>query len=258
MAQIDFQEALAQLRQEFVDSSAERLDQIDVLIDRMYRQEGDRNADFVEFQRDIHSMKGSAGTYGFDSVTLIAHKLEDFIEAAPDLSNGQLLDVQSYVDRIREILESGENVPQERLNAILSTLPTIGTASAIAQERRTVSVFLVMPKGVQRKLITQELISCGFELAFANRPLEAFSLAVSLKPDLIVSSLEFPELSGLELAWSLRAVKATREIPIVLLTSHETEKLACENVPAETQVVHKGPQFASDLASILMQRGMIG
>jgi len=51
-------------------------------------------------------------------------------------------------------------------------------------------------------------VSCGFELAFANQPLEAFSLVVSLKPDLVVSSLEFDELSGLELAWSLRAVRA--------------------------------------------------
>ena len=65
-----------------------------------------------------------------------------------------------------------------------------------------------MLKGVQRKLITQELVSCEFELAFANQPLEAFSLVVSLKPDLVVSSLEFDELSGLELAWSLRAVRA--------------------------------------------------
>ena len=62
MVQIDFQEALAQLRQEFIDSSAERLDQIDLLIDGMYRDTGDRKADFVKFQRDIHSIKGSAGT----------------------------------------------------------------------------------------------------------------------------------------------------------------------------------------------------
>jgi CheY-like chemotaxis protein/HPt (histidine-containing phosphotransfer) domain-containing protein len=258
MTQIDFQEALAQLRQEFIDSSSERLDKVDVLIDRMYRQEGDGNADFVEFQRDIHSMKGSAGTYGFDSVTLIAHKLEDFIESASDLNNGQLLDIQVYVDRIRDILESGENASQDRLNEILVTLPSNGTASAITQERRTVSVFLVMPKGVQRKVITQELVSCGFNLAFANRPLEAFSLAVSLKPDLIVSSMEFSELSGLELAWSLRAVKAIRDTPIVILTSHETGKLACEKVPSDTQVIHKGPEFAADLANLLMQKGMIG
>ena len=258
MAEIDFQEALAQLRQEFIDSSAERLDQIDLLIDRMYNDKGDRNADFVEFQRDIHSMKGSAGTYGFDSVTLIAHRLEDFIEAVPDLSNGQLLDVQVYVDRIREILESGQNASKERLDDILVTLPTIGPAPTITQELKTVSVFLIMPKGVQRKLITQELVSCGFELAFSNRPLEAFSLIVSLKPDLIVSSMEFDELSGLELAWSLRAVKAGRQTPIVLLTSHDTAKIKPDNIPEDTQVIHKGLEFAGELATLLMQRGMIG
>ncbi len=258
MAEIDFQEALAQLRQEFIDSSAERLDRVDELIDRMYRDRGDRNADFVEFQRDIHSMKGSAGTYGFDSVTLIAHRLEDFIESARLLNNGQLLDVQIYVDRIRDILDSGQNVTNDRLDGILATLPSIGTAPAITQERRSVSVFLIMPKGVQRKLITQELVSCGFELSFANSPLEAFSLAVSLRPDLIVSSLEFEPLNGLELACSLFAVKSTRDIPIVLLTSHDSKKIASDKVPENAQLIRKGPEFASDLANLLMQKGMIG
>ena len=64
IAQIDFQEALAQLRQEFIDSSAEWLDQIYLLIERMYRDTGDRKADFVEFQRDIHSMKGRPALTG--------------------------------------------------------------------------------------------------------------------------------------------------------------------------------------------------
>ena len=221
--------------------SAERLDQIDLLIDRMYRDTGDRKADFVEFQRNIHSMKGSAGTYGFDSVTLIAHRLEDFIEAAPGLNKGQLLDVQVYVDHIRAILESGQNASKDRLDEVLATLPTIGAAPTITQELKTGSVFLVMPKGVQRKLITQELVSCGFELAFANQPLEAFSLVVSLKPDLVVSSLEFDELSGLELAWSLRAVRALKQTPIVLLSSHDTAKIKPERIPEDTQVIHKGP-----------------
>ena len=123
---------------------------------------------------------------------------------------------------------------------------------------KTVSVFLVMPKGVQRKLISQELVSCGFELAFANQPLEAFSLVVSLKPDLVVSSLEFDELSGLELAWSLRAVRALKQIPIVLLTNHDTAKIKPERILEDIQVIHKEPEFAVDLANLLMQIGMIG
>ena len=65
------------MRQEFINSNAERLDRVDVLIDLMYRRVGDRNAYSVEFKRDIHSPKGSAGTYGFELVTLIAHRQKE-------------------------------------------------------------------------------------------------------------------------------------------------------------------------------------
>ena len=81
---------------------------------------------------------------------------------------------------------------------------------------------------------------------------------VSLKPDLVVSSLEFDELSGLELAWSLRAVRALKQIPIVLLTNHDTAKIKPERIPEDTQVIQKGREFGVDLANLLMQKGMIG
>ena len=66
-------------------------------------------------------------------MTLIAHRLEDFIEAAPELNNGQLFDVQVYIDHIRAILESGQNASKDRLDEVLATLPTIGVAPTITR-----------------------------------------------------------------------------------------------------------------------------
>jgi len=64
----------------------------------------------------------------------MAHRLEDFIEAASLVNNSQLLDVQVYVDRIREILKSGQNASKEHLNLMLADLPTVGTAPLITQD----------------------------------------------------------------------------------------------------------------------------
>ena len=49
-------------------------------------------------------------------------------------------------------------------------------------------------KGVQRKLVIANLTGNGFELAYADHPLNAFRLAISLKPNLAVTSLEFENL----------------------------------------------------------------
>ena len=206
MSEIDIQDALERLKREFIDTSAEKLDKIDAIIDRLYRgEEDDRGADFVEFQRDIHSLKGSAGTYGFDSVSLIAHRLEDYIETTRRLSSENLLDVQVFVDRIREIFEGGDEVPNDRLIPILDSLPSseIAQTTESEQEAESKVALLVMSKGVQRKLVSADLTGNGFELAYADHPLDAFRLAVSLKPNLVVTSLEFDNLNGLELTRAL-------------------------------------------------------
>lgn len=252
MKEIDFQETLERLRREFIDDASERLDRIDNHIDMLYRNSGDKKTNLIGFQREIHSMKGSAGTYGFHSVTLIAHRLEDYIETIPQLSSDLLLSFQAYVDKMREILESGNEVQDGQLEQILEALPSSATTTKVSQDKPAESVFLVMQKGVQRRLITTELVSRGFEMAFSNHPLEAFSLVVSLKPDLIVSSIEFDQLSGLELARAFRAVKAAKNIPIVFLTSYDKKKLENTQFPENTHVVQKGPHFASELGDQLM------
>jgi chemotaxis protein histidine kinase CheA len=255
LSEIDIQDALERLKQEFIDTSAEKLDKIDRIIDKLYRgEEDDRGADYVEFQRDIHSLKGSAGTYGFDSVSLIAHRLEDYIETTRQLTSENLLDVQKYIDRIRDILEGGDEIAAERLSGILESLPTSGPAQTSSETEENVVALLVMTKGVQRKLVTADLSNNGFELAYADHPLDAFRLAVSLKPNLIITSLEFDNLSGLELAKALRGVDAMSETPVVLLTSHAVEGMSDE-LPPHSRAIHKDSRFAAKLADALQELG---
>jgi CheY-like chemotaxis protein/HPt (histidine-containing phosphotransfer) domain-containing protein len=255
MSEIDIQDALERLKQEFIDTSAEKLDKIDGIIDQLYRgSDNDRGADFVEFQRDIHSLKGSAGTYGFGSVSLIAHRLEDYIETTRQLTSENLLDVQKYIDRIREILEGRDEIAPERLSGILDSLPTSGPAQTASTAEENVVALLVMAKGVQRKLVTTDLSNNGFELAYADHPLEAFRLAVSLKPNLIITSLEFDNLSGLELAKALRGVDAMSEIPVILLTSHAVEGMS-EALPPYSRAIHKDSHFAAKLTDTLQDLG---
>ncbi len=93
---------------------------------------------------------------------------------------------------------------------------------------------------MKRKLVTADLSNNGFELAYADHPLDAFRLAVSLKPNLIITSLEFDNLSGLELAKALRGVDAMSETPVVLLTSHAVEGMSDE-LPRTAEPFTKTP-----------------
>ena len=80
------EDVLEQLRLEFIENSHEKLDMIDDLIGRLLDEEGEAwRETYIEFQRQIHTIKGTAGSYGFQMVTEIAHSLEDYIETSNSL-----------------------------------------------------------------------------------------------------------------------------------------------------------------------------
>ena len=114
----NFEKTLERLKTDYIESSSDTLDKIDAIIERMHSGAGDKGADFVDLQRDIHSLKGSAGTFGFSSVTIVAHRLEDYIEATRRLSNEQLMDVQVFIDGIRGKFQADVNPTEAEMDAI--------------------------------------------------------------------------------------------------------------------------------------------
>ncbi len=59
----------------------------------------------------------------------------------------------------------------------------------------------------------------GFEVITSDNAREAFELACRQKPDVIVTDLQMPGTSSLELVENLRNHPATADIPVVLLTA---------------------------------------
>ncbi len=255
----DLEKALERLKQEFIEGSGDRIDEIDGALDRLLKETGDREADFFQMQRDIHSIKGSAGTHGFNAVTVIAHRVEDYIESTRRLTNPQLQDVQAYIDRIRAILEAGQDPSEAEFKKILQSLPSsTQQASVSKQEVKNITVLLVMPKGIQRKFIGTELASCGFEISFSEKPVEAIGLALSLKPDIVVSSTEFEDISGIELANVFKSIKNTEDINFVLTTSHDEDDPHLKELPEGTAIIHKSSNFAEELTESLINMGVFG
>jgi CheY-like chemotaxis protein/HPt (histidine-containing phosphotransfer) domain-containing protein len=255
--EFDLQSALLRLKQDFIESSIEKLDAIDETIDNIYHDRGNRGEQFYQLQRDIHSIKGSAGTHGLHLLTLVAHRLEDYLEAAPRLSNEEWRSVQIYIDEMRDLVNKGIEPEENIRNSILLRLPHAQkTAIEFSdQKNKKVTILIVMPAGVQRKLIGAELAACGFDLSFTDRPVEAIRLVIELKPDVVISNQEFRNMTGVELAHVLKAIKITRDIPFALLTSSE---LKHEMLPLGSHIIHKDKNFTSDLTDYLLSIGLFG
>jgi two-component system, OmpR family, alkaline phosphatase synthesis response regulator PhoP len=68
-------------------------------------------------------------------------------------------------------------------------------------------------------VVAIKLKNNGYEVITAGNGAEAYDLACSESPDIIVTDCQMPFLTGLELIEKLRATEHTKDIPVVLLTA---------------------------------------
>jgi two-component system phosphate regulon response regulator PhoB len=68
-------------------------------------------------------------------------------------------------------------------------------------------------------VVAQKLRSAGLDVIVAEDGEEALEMARERTPDLIVTDLQMPYLSGIELATELKADAKTGHIPLIMLTA---------------------------------------
>lgn len=85
-----------------------------------------------------------------------------------------------------------------------------------------------------RHIVSDKLRASGFEVLEARDGEEALELAISTPPDLLITDLQMPVLSGLELCQLMKSRPRTANIPALMLTARghvlSREDLASTNV----------------------------
>ncbi len=248
----NLEDVLAQLRVEFIENSGDKLDLVDQKIEQLFIADDKWQDHYIEFQRQIHSLKGSAGSYGFHSVSEIAHSLEDYLETSIQLATDELNDVQAYVDQIRWVLESGKEPAEKETAEILRRLPAPNKAAFSTQEIRHIPVLLVMPYNIQRKIVASELVSCGFRVYMAETGVRAIELALIHLPTIVISDYYIGDMTGRDLASVFLAIEATKNINVGLMTSNEVDDSRFSDLPDQVKILRKGEPFSEDLAECLL------
>jgi len=253
----DMADILREVRLEFIETTTERLTTVDNLITAMMEERAGDD-DLFELQRHIHSIKGQGTTFDFPTVTKVAHRMEDYMETAQSLGFQQLKAVQRFVDAIRGIIESGTDPADSDASKILAGLPVTAWEAPKIATPREVKLLIVLPKGLQRKIIGREMASCGFHIYNAETPVEGLSLAIEQKPDIVVASGVMTQMSGKEFAWVLNAVETTKKCRLVIATSADDDSASLAGLPPEVAVAHKGERFNEELTEHLINWGFFG
>lgn len=246
----DLEMILADMRQEFIEDTSDKLEEIEQAAKQLSAGSGRIENNIMEIKRLMHTIKGGGGSFGFPSVSKIAHAFEDYLETTGDIQNVHPEDIFLFCDAVASILDAGIDPDDLHANMMLRSLPT-GRGQGGRHSLDKGLAMLIMPRGVQRKIIAQELAQFGYKVHILDDPIRAIDMAITLKPDFIISTLALDRITGLEFAWILRMISTTQNINCAVVTADDLTDELLESLPPKTTLIKKGPSFAPQLMKFI-------
>src|SRR3954471_21686508 len=83
-----------------------------------------------------------------------------------------------------------------------------------------------------RRLLTLSLRRQGYEIIETNTGSTAVTLVLSEKPDLVLLDVSLPDLSGLEIARTIKQNPQTTQIPLVALSGYSEREIESKALEA--------------------------
>ena len=247
-----YDKILDSFRDEFLTDAHERLGLIE-------RTLGDRSSgvgagSLVTVRREVHNLKGMGGSFGFPVISLIAHRLEDYIAELPTLDARQAADATVFVDRMQDIVELGRDPDNAEARDLVRGLPA---HPSLQTEKLDVEVLLVSPSKAVSQIALRTLRSLGFRVTTASSAWEAIELAVRTRPDLIITSAVMAGVSGVDLSRAFATMVVTKDLPMAVLTSFSKDHPELRNLPSGVPIISLDKTFDEDLADVITEFALV-
>lgn len=241
----------AALQSEFLDEARDRLSEMEECLNDIYIGLIDTSEALVKLRREAHTLKGMGNAFGFPLITVLTHRLEDYMSNLSSPTADHSRDIQYYIDRLWEVVRRGENPSQEESKEILRALPVFRNVDAPDVEQLETEILLVCDSQTIGRKIGTDLTAYGFRVINASHALDALSMAVGMRPDIIISNGSLKGISGFDLVRGLSAMTVTQTIPVIVFTSYDAEHPEVLSIPKSIPVIQLGPDISDELTLAL-------
>lgn len=248
------QDILDELRTEAVDSAEDRLINIQETARDFVAGLVKPSDAFAAIRLDAHSLKSLAASFEMRALKVMCHRFEDYFFNIRELDEAICEDVHFFCDRMAECLDAFVNDREIDVSNLMRKLPNKAGFDVEDVSVVDIEVMLVMAPGTATKIVTRELIECGYRMINVATTMDAIQLIPMMRPDAVIISRMMPELSGIDLACALKAMPVTRDIPVALLS---TESGSLQDLPKSVPVLRKGANFGDDVADVFMKLGIL-
>lgn len=218
-------EILELLKESYLAELPERLDRIERQFIELEKP-GDLPARFAMVFRELHNLKGSAGTFGLPLVSRVAHAVEDEVSRIdlagaglpPDLVDRGL----GYVDVLRKAAShaAGRGPSSAEIEASLAAHQRPSPAGA------PLEVVLLESSRAAAQVIMGLLRQRHLRVTVLTDGYEALGRLLHVPCHVLVTGVEIPTLGGLGLLAALRlAGGINRHVEGIVVTANEGQAL---------------------------------
>lgn len=114
-----------------------------------------------------------------------------------------------------------------------------------------VRILIVDDSRTTLAVIKVHLMSRSYEFVTANNATEALSIAQKQAPDLIISDLAMPDVSGIELCKQIRMSLGLRKTPFILVTAQKEDAIRREAFSAGVDGFLRKPIDSAQLQELV-------
>jgi CheY-like chemotaxis protein/HPt (histidine-containing phosphotransfer) domain-containing protein len=253
----NYDEMMRVLQIELHDDASDRLAEMGRVLERM-TADGPSDPALAALRRLAHNMKGIGGSFGYPALSQVAHRMESYVTDLTSWTRETAGELQKFIDRMAEMLDRPQQPTDEELAQIVRALPThlVQNFSVKDISAHTVEILLVTPTRALAKLLTQQIMACGFRVNAVNDPMDGLNAALRARPDMIITSQVMRTMTGVDLVRAVRAISATTRIPAAILTSQGSDRALFPGIPGDVVILRTGDHFADDFGKVVAQFGI--
>lgn len=194
--------------------------------------------------RDIHSLKGTAGTFNFTIISEICHQLEEAMELQTSDAMQLLL---KYVELMRDSLAELKNSITPDFGAI--ELKLYNLRKRLTKNKRL--GIIVDPSRLHTSMVKKILEPYPVQLTVMNDGLAALSRMLYVKYDFVIASRELPSLNGIALISAIKNSNCMNSNIFSIILSGEANFRIDSLNSQPDQIVIKDSNFDTSLPETL-------
>ena len=202
---------------------------------QLHAQPGRLGEALLELRSCTREQLHAALSSGADPQTINAPRLGEVLLALDHLTEAKLV----------EVLAAQATDPRP-LGALLVDRGACSFeqvyAGLLAQSQaanKHATVVVVDDSSIVRRVLTRGLVDIGYDVVAFEEPRQVLEQLAQLQPDIVVTDLDMPEMSGAELCRRLKE-SSRGQLPVIILTANESEAATAGLRAGADDYVRKG------------------